>query len=443
MIGLLFLCKGELLQKPLRDRFFLHTPFDINFILAIVFINVYGLIMIYSASYYYAESAYHYAPDYFFQNQLRWVLLGLAAFILISYVRPKYWQRLWKWALIVSFAFIILVRIPPFAHASHGAYRWIKLGSFLLQIAEPVKLGVIIGIAGLLVYNKVTDKKTLVWTFGISGVFAVLLLFLSSNMSTALIVFAMVYLLVTTIHPKPKGFILFAAGVFVMIVLAVIIVDRFIPFSDEENFRITRIRAWIHPTDERFIVDEAYQSTQALYAIASGGFFGRGLGQSLIKFKLPEPHNDYILAIIFEEMGILGVLILTYLFLYLMYKIFRIFLDTKDRFSRYVVLGVFYHLTVQILLNYAVTLGILPTMGVTLPFISAGGSAAFFTLIELGVVLGISRQNEENSLYMEANLEMEEENPYFRQLKEEGYDTEALLKKKRVKVPRVRKEQRP
>ena len=422
------------MSKPLRDRTFLHTPFDINFILAIVFINVYGLIMIYSASYYYAESAYHYAPDYFFQNQLRWVLLGLAAFILISYVRPRYWKKLWIPALVLSFLMVFAVKVPGLGHQSHGAYRWIKLGSFLLQIAEPVKLGVIIGIAGLLSTYDVTKKPILFGSLFLAFMLAVLLLGFSSNMSTALIVFVMVYLLVMTIYPRQKWFIILMFGAIVLVGLVLILVDRFIPFQETENFRITRLRAWIHPTDERFVVDEAYQSTQALYAIASGGFFGKGLGQSLIKFKLPEPHNDYILAIIFEEMGILGVLILTYLFIYLLYKIFRIYLRTKDRFSKWAVLGVFYHLSVQILLNYAVTLGLLPTMGVTLPFISAGGSAAFFTLIELGVVLGISRQNEENELYLEANSEVEEENPYFRQLKEEGFRAQNPDRRKRLKA---------
>ena len=422
------------MSRPLRDRTFLHTPFDINFILAIVFINVYGLIMIYSASYYYAETAYHYAPDYFFQNQLRWVLMGLAAFILVAYIRPKYWKKLWIPALGLSLLLVFAVKVPGLGHASHGAYRWINLGGFLLQIAEPVKLGVIIGVAGLLSTFNVNKKPILFGTLGITAFLSLLLLVLSDNMSTALIVFVMVYLLVMTIYPRQKWFLVAMGGAVLLVILAVIVIDRFIPFHEMENFRITRIRAWIHPTDERFVVDEAYQSTQALYAIASGGFFGKGLGQSLIKFKLPEPHNDYILAIIFEEMGILGVLILTYLFIYLLYKIFRIYLATKERFSKWVVLGVFYHLSVQILMNYAVTLGLFPTMGVTLPFISAGGSAAFFTLIELGVVLGISRQNEENALYMEANTEVEEENPYLKQLKEEGFRVHEPSRKKRARA---------
>ena len=428
------------MARPLRDRTFLHTPFDINFILAIVFINVYGLIMIYSASYYYAESAYHYAPDYFFQNQLRWVLLGLAAFILVSYIRPKYWRGLWIPALLLSFLMVFAVKVPGLGHQSHGAYRWINLGGFLLQIAEPVKLAVIVGVASIIAIRGLSNKKTFFGIFVIVGLISLLLFLLSSNLSTALIVFLMTFLLIMTIYPRQKWFWVLIIGGVLAVLLAVLVVDRFIPYSETENFRITRIRAWIHPTDERFIVDEAYQATQALYAIASGGFFGKGLGQSLIKFKLPEPHNDYILAIIFEEMGILGVLILTYLFLYLLYKIFRIYMDTKDRFSKVLVLGVFFHLSVQILLNYAVTLGLFPTMGVTLPFISAGGSAAFFTLLELGLVLAVSRQNEEDALYLEANSEVKEENPYLKQLAEEGFRLEPPEKKRAAARVRNNKE---
>ena len=430
------------MARPLRDRTFLHTPFDINFILAIVFINVYGLIMIYSASYYYAESAYGYAPDYFFQNQLRWILLGLLGFILISYIRPRFWKQKWVyWVTLGGALFLtVAVRIPGLRHASHGAYRWINLGGFLLQIAEPVKLAVIVGVASIIAIRGLSNKKTFFGIFVIVGLISLLLFLLSSNLSTALIVFLMTFLLIMTIYPRQKWFWVLIIGGVLAVLLAVLVVDRFIPYSETENFRITRIRAWIHPTDERFIVDEAYQATQALYAIASGGFFGKGLGQSLIKFKLPEPHNDYILAIIFEEMGILGVLILTYLFLYLLYKIFRIYMDTKDRFSKVLVLGVFFHLSVQILLNYAVTLGLFPTMGVTLPFISAGGSAAFFTLLELGLVLAVSRQNEEDALYLEANSEVKEENPYLKQLAEEGFRLEPPEKKRAAARVRNNKE---
>ena len=192
-----------------------------------------------------------------------------------------------------------------------------------------------------------------------------------------------------------------------------------IPYSESENFRITRIRAWLEPTNVLYADNEAYQATQALYAIGSGGFFGKGLGQSLIKFKLPEPHNDYILAIIFEELGILGVLILTFLFAYLLYRIFRIFQACRHRFQSLLVMGVFLHLSIQIVLNYAVTLGLLPTMGVTLPFISYGGSAILFTMVELGIVLSVDRETKEELLYQEAIADIEAEDPYYKRIREE------------------------
>ena len=193
-----------------------------------------------------------------------------------------------------------------------------------------------------------------------------------------------------------------------MAVAAIIILNNFIPYSQEENFRITRIRAWLNPMNEQY-ANTQYQAREALFAIGSGGFFGKGLGRSLIKFKLPEPHNDYILAIIFEELGIFGVLLLTYLFVYLLYKIFRIYAASKDKYARILVLGVFLHFAIQILMNYCVTL----------PFISAGGSSALFGLAELGVVLAVDRENKEAAIYEEAQAELEAEDPYYRRIREE------------------------
>jgi len=150
-----------------------------------------------------------------------------------------------------------------------------------------------------------------------------------------------------------------------------------------------------------------------LYAIGSGGFFGKGLGQSLVKFNLPEPHNDYILAIIFEELGVLGTIILFFMFIYFLYRIFRVYLECKDAFDRYLVLSVFFHFALQIFLNIMVTVGILPTMGVTLPFISYGGSAVIFGLFEVSLVLSVSRQNHENQFYEQAIQKKRETDPEF------------------------------
>ena len=408
-------------KKFLKDKRFLHTGFDLNLLLVILFLNVFGIIMIYSASYYYAESAYHYASNHFFINQLMWVGLGLALMYFVSFIRPGFYSSFWLIALIACLGLCVAVRIPGFGWSSHGAYRWIKFGSQTIQIAEPVKICFIIFLAAMLSRKDLTSPKNYLTIFGVSAAVSGMLLILSNNMSTAMIVFGMMYFTMMVAYPKPKWLIIIFFAGCLLVLLAVLSIKHLIPFDPSENFRITRIRAWLDPSNPDYADDQAYQATQALYAIASGGFWGKGLGQSLIKFRLPEPHNDYILAIIFEELGIFGVLLLTFLFVYLLYKIYEVYMHAKDRFSKAVTLGVFFHLAIQILLNYAVTIGFLPTMGVTLPFISAGGSSAFFTLAELGVILAISRQNNEDKLYAEAKAEAEEQDPYLKQLNQENY----------------------
>jgi len=405
-------------RKKLKNRFFLSTPMDLNLILAVIFINIFGLIMIYSASYYYGPYAYGYEPDHFFMSQLKYVLPGIALMVLISFIRPGLWKTLWPAFFFAAGLLLVAVKIPGVGWASHGAYRWIKIGRIKFQIAEPVKVFLILSMAGFLTKFSIERKEALWTVILVFSMFSAGLLVLSNNMSTAMIVFLMMYCTLAVLYPKPRWFVIvFTVGV-LFLIAAILLLDR-IPYSETENFRITRIRAWIHPDDSLYSDDEAYQAKMALYAIASGGLFGKGFGRSLLKFSLPEPHNDYILAVVFEELGIFGVLILSYLYLYVLYRLMLIFKGCRNTFSRVTVLGVFFHIVFQVLINYGVTLGLLPTMGVTLPFVSAGGASAFFTLVELGLCLGIDRQNKELALYESAEKEIRESDPLYREIMEE------------------------
>ena len=406
-------------KKLLKDRFLLHMPFDINLILCTVFLNLFGILMIYSASYYYAVSAYNYESTHFFTNQLMWVAGGIVLMLALSYIRPKVYRLFFWLSLFGAAAFLVAVRIPGLGHSSHGAYRWIKLFGVTLQVAEPIKILMIIFLANAVTKLDLRSRASRIFIYGMTALIAGGLAVLSNNASTAIIVFAIMYFMIMLNYPKQKWFLIMIAIGIAALIIGLLLIDK-MPYRETENFRITRIRAWLHPTDPEFSDDQAYQATQALYAIASGGFFGKGIGSSLLKYTLPEPHNDYILAIIFEELGIFGGIILTYLFIYLLYRIFLVYRDCRNSFNKQLVLGIFLHISVQVLLNYAVTLGIFPTMGVTLPFISAGGTAAFLTLLELGIVLAVYRQNEEERMYREAVSEQEEENPELKLLKKSG-----------------------
>ena len=405
-------------KKGMRDTRLLHAPFDWTLILVIVLINVFGLIMIYSASYYYAPRTYGFSADYFFRNQLRYVLIGMAGMFLLSYIRPALFKKLGVLALILSVGLIFAVRMPGIGHASHGAARWIRILGFSLQIAEPVKLGVIVFLAYALTKFDIRNRLVMILMVFLAFFYAGAILLVSNNLSTAIIIFGIFFFMAMVNHPNQKLFIVAIAVVLLLAFVAVIYVDKRIPYQEGESFRLTRIRAWLHPTDPLFIDEAAYQPTQALYAIASGGFFGKGLGQSLLKFTLPEPHNDYILAIVFEELGVFGVVILTYLFAYLLFRLFLIFRDCRDRFSRLLVLGVFLHFAIQVLLNYMVVLGLFPTTGVTLPFISYGGTSALFTMLELGLVLSVQRSSLEEQVYRAAKEEVEAEDPYLKSILE-------------------------
>ena len=404
----------------LSGTHFLHTPFDWSLILCVLLLNIFGLIMIYSASYYYGPKAYGYAPDYFFKNQLKYVLAGLVLMFALSYIRPGLYRKLGPLALFLSLGLLFAVRIPGIGHESHGAYRWIEIGGMTLQIAEPIKLGIIVYLAAAMTKYNTSNRLVFIMLSFVGLFFAGGILILSNNLSTAIIIFGIFFFMLMLNAPSQKPFVIFIIVMVLAAAFAVLMIELRIPYQEGESFRLTRIRAWLHPTDPLFIDEAAYQPTQALYAIASGGFFGKGLGQSLLKFTLPEPHNDYILAIIFEELGVFGVMILTYLFVYLLFRHVLVFRDSKDKFSRFLVQGVFLHLAIQIVLNYMVVLGLFPTTGVTLPFISYGGTSALFTLAEIGLVLSAQRYSVEQAIYREARMEVENEDPYLKTLLEKN-----------------------
>ena len=171
----------------------------------------------------------------------------------------------------------------------------------------------------------------------------------------------------------------------------------------EEGFRLTRIRAWLDPYS--YESDTSYQSLQALYAIGSGGLFGKGLGNSIQKLgSIPEPYNDFIFAIVCEELGVMGASLLMLMFIYLLYRIFIIAQKAEDLFGRMLATGVFSHIALQVVLNIAVVTGAMPNTGVTLPFISYGGTATIFLLIEIGMVLNVQKWSE---LKREEDIRME------------------------------------
>ena len=346
-------------------KWFNRAGINYNILLAIIFLCVFGLIMIYSASYYYAQTAYGYSSTYFLKNQAKYVILGLGMMVILSFIDYHVWKELSGFAIIGAFALVFLLLVPKIGVYFDGAVRWLKFGPIQFQAAEPIKLCMIMFFAYFIDKTKMDTKKKAAIALSIAGVLGVLIWKISDNMSTAIIIVGICILLIFIANPRMNAKICIAVVIALLILalVGVFVIDQIIPVSETAISVSREIRAWRHPTDPLYASDEAMQPAQALYAIGAGGLFGKGLGQSLIKFRLPEPHNDYILAIIAEELGIFGIVLLMFLFLYLLYQIYQIAQNAKDLFGKMIAAGVFAQIALQVVLNVAVVSSVIPSTG--------------------------------------------------------------------------------
>ena len=250
-----------------------------------------------------------------------------------------------------------------------------------------------------------------IYIFLTSSIFLILVTVLANNLSTGLIIFGIGYVILMLSSPKPGRLVWLAVGAIMLAILAGVLYVLFVPYEPgmDENFRFTRLRAFLDPA--RFVASEGMQTAQARYALGAGGFWGKGLGRSLIKFTLPEARNDFILAVVFEELGVFGVFLLMFLFGYLLYRIYVVIMEAPDISGKVIAIGVFTHFSLQVILNVMVVSRFFPTTGVSLPFISAGGSSVLFLLCELGIIMNIDKSAKE--------LKYREEAEAFVRMKEE------------------------
>ena len=395
--------------KRKTSRFWIlgNKGLDTNLIVITMFLIVFGLIMVYSASYYKCSisKAFNYDSMHFLKNQALRSGAGLVAMLAVSNVNYHFWKKAWVVRLAVGLSILLtlILLIPALSITANGATRWVKFGPISFQVAEPVKIAVIIATAWLIdkfgdqeiKWKKFTFKHWVVTAIiaapgvGLAGFLGII----SSNMSSALIIAIIGCVMYFAWHPKSWQFYLLA-------VLGVLAIGALIYFLSqqtvvdaEEGFRLTRIRAWLDPYS--YESDKSYQSLQALYAIGSGGLFGKGLGNSIQKLgSIPEPYNDFIFAIVCEELGVMGASLLILMFIYLLYRIYTVAQKAEDLFGRMLATGVFAHIALQVVLNIAVVTGAMPNTGVTLPFISYGGTATVFLLVELGIVLNVHKWSE-------------------------------------------------
>ncbi len=365
-------------------------PLDKIFLILVMLLLVIGTIMMFSASY--VSSEYKNKGDafYFLKRQLIYAALGIVVMFFVSKINLKFYKKIFVVIYIISFILLVVVL---FYHsdvngADDGQFkRWIPVFGITFQPSDIAKIGLIIFLAGLIDNNRKNIENKFIYTIillGFAAVFAVLVA-LENHLSGAILMTVIGVTMVYLGGGKQWFFILMIAIAVVVGVYAITNMD-FMPDYIQE-----RLRAWLDkdydPTGAR------WQTNQSLYAIGSGGFFGLGLGRSRQKhLYLPEPQNDFIFAIVCEELGYFRAILIIALFALLVWRGFVIGMRTKDRFSSLVVMGITVQVGLQTVLNIGVVSDFLPNTGISLPFFSFGGTALILLLAEMGIILSASRQ---------------------------------------------------
>ena len=354
--------------------------FDYNLLFLVIFLVCFGLVMLYSSSSYLcANSAkYNYDAAFYLKRQMRNYLVGTGLMLFLIAVPYRRWKPLGWFAYIASFLLCVLVIF--IGSESHGQARWIYIGSIGFQPSEMAKVGVIVFLAMLLekIPKQLKSWKTLLKVFGL--LLPIIGAVAYNNLSTAIIILGIAVCMVFVASPKYIHFI--AVGLAGIVFGLIFILTA--------GYRVGRVEAWLHP--ENAHPDDVYQTLQGLYAIGSGGLFGKGLGESLQKLgNVPESQNDMIFTIICEELGLFGAVGVILLFMLIIWRMMVISNNAPDLFGSLLVVGVMSHIAIQVILNIAVVTNSIPNTGVILPFISYGGTSIMILMGEIGLVLGVSR----------------------------------------------------
>ena len=354
---------------------------DITLLITILITSIYGIIMIYSASSIWAEYKFNDKFHYVIMQTV-FFIVGVILMIIVSKVPYKYYLEKSNLILLVCFILLILVLIPGIGTVRNGSRSWFGIGGLGIQPSEFMKLALII-FTSKYIYNNPKSMKSVT-----KGAFPVLfitmlcfgLIMLQPDFGTGTIlvmtIIAMLFISGVNFSFFIKIGILGMVGVVLLILAA--------------PYRVNRIVAFLNPWSDP--LGTGFQTIQSLYAIGPGGLFGLGFGNSIQKhFYLPEPQTDFIFSIISEELGILGIVSVSVLFLIIILRCIKISIKAPCTFSKFLSFGIVFQLSFQTLLNLAVVVGLIPVTGVTLPFFSYGGSSLLITLISMGIVLNISR----------------------------------------------------
>lgn len=354
--------------------------FDLPLAAVATALSLIGLVFIFSASSYSAQvqlgDAFHYV-----KTQAVALVLGLFGMFAISFVHTDKLKKVSLPMYIIFTIMLALVFVPVLGVESYGAKRWLNLGFFTVQPSEYAKFGMVILLAAFMSKRDMTKFRNVLTALLIGGIVCVLLI-LEPNMSITMCCAAVIFIVIFVGGAKVKHLVMLIIPAVIGAVILIV----------AEPYRMQRLLAFIDPWASP--LDEGYQLIQSYYALGSGGLFGVGLFQSRQKYLfLPFAESDFILAIIGEETGLMGVLIIALLFGIIVIRGLKIARHAQDRFSCYAAAGITAVIAVQTLLNIAVVCGAIPPTGLPLPFVSAGGSSLVAYLCAIGVLLSISRRS--------------------------------------------------
>ena len=349
--------------------------FDYSLLFIVIFLVCFGLVMLYSTSSYNGQVKFGDAAFYL-KKQIFASALGFAAMFVVAAIDYRFWKKFWLLAYLAGFGLCVLVMIVGEEH--NGSRRWLEIGPLSFQPSELAKLAMVVFLATII--SRMPREmgkfksiiKVMLLTLPMVGVVAM------ENLSTAIIILGIAVALIFVSSPKYLQFVLI--GLSVIAVGAVFILAA--------SYRLDRLKIWLHPEN----YEKGYQTLQGLYAIGSGGLFGKGLGASMQKLGfVPEPQNDMIFSIICEELGLFGAVCIILLFLLLIWRFMVIANNAQDLYGALLVTGIMAHIAIQVVLNIAVVTNSIPNTGISLPFISYGGTSVLFLLAEMGLALSVSR----------------------------------------------------
>lgn len=375
-------------KAPVKKKNKPRRFYDYSLLFTVIFLTVFGLVMIYSSSSYAAQLKFG-NGTFFMMKQAKVALGGFALMVIISRLDYHWYGKFAVFAYVLSY--VLMIAVSLFGIEAKGRKRWLGVGGLSFQPTEFVKIALIVMLAVLIVQmgKNINTKNgiilVIVITIPIAGIVA------ANNLSSGIIIVGIAFVMLFIACKKKWPFFVCGLSAVGALAFAGPLATILQKLNILHDYQLGRILVWLEP--EAYPSTGGYQVLQGLYAIGSGGLVGRGLGESIQKMGfVPEAQNDMIFSIICEELGLFGAVSVILIFLFMIYRFMLIADNAPDLFGALLVVGVMGHIAIQVILNIAVVTNTIPNTGITLPFISYGGTSVLFLMIEMGMVLSVSNQ---------------------------------------------------